>query len=335
TIPGMAVTGNDKVWRKFNFASVTTTKIMVEVTDVAGDNHTQIVEVEAYGPAPPVNVALATNGATVSASGTYPGFATANVNNGDRLGWNFNWWTDHTSDFNPDWIQVDFAGPRTINEIDVVGLQEPWSNPVEPTLELTARYALTNFQVQYWTGTAFVDVPGGSVTGNNKVWRKFTFDSLTTSKIRVTATYVAGDNHTQVVELEAWSPAAGGAEINWLVADQLGTPRLIFDKTGALDKTKHHDYLPFGEEISIGTGGRTAGQGYTGDNVRQKFTSKERDNETGLDYFNARYYASLQGRFNSIDPVTLSPERLGDPQQINLYGHVRNNPSHFIDPVKR
>jgi RHS repeat-associated protein len=117
------------------------------------------------------------------------------------------------------------------------------------------------------------------------------------------------------------------------VTDQLGTPRLIFDKTGALDKTKRHDYLPFGEELAIGTGGRTAAQSYTGDSVRQKFTSKERDNETGLDYFLARYYASLQGRFTSIDPVSLSPERLGDPQQINLYGYVRNNPLYFIDPT--
>ncbi len=39
------------------------------------------------------------------------------------------------------------------------------------------------------------------------------------------------------------------------------------------------------------------------DGVRQKFTSKERDNETGLDYFLARYYGSTAGRFMSIDPL--------------------------------
>ena len=58
-------------------------------------------------------------------------------------------------------------------------------------------------------------------------------------------------------------------------------------KTGSLPNTKRHDYLPFGEELFAGTGGRTTQHGYTGDSVRQKFTRKERDIETGLDYFRA------------------------------------------------
>jgi hypothetical protein len=67
--------------------------------------------------------------------------------------------------------------------------------------------------------------------------------------------------------------------LQWLVADQLGTPRMVFDKTGALVKVKRHDYLPFGEELFAGTGGRTTAQGYSAtDGVRQKFTDKERDN---------------------------------------------------------
>ncbi len=85
--------------------------------------------------------------------------------------------------------------------------------------------------------------------------------------------------------------AGGGTtttEINWLVTDQLGTPRMIFDKTGSLANMRRHDYLPFGEEIFAGTGGRTTKQGYAGDSVRQKFTQKERDIETGLVYFLAK-----------------------------------------------
>jgi RHS repeat-associated protein len=88
---------------------------------------------------------------------------------------------------------------------------------------------------------------------------------------------------------------------SWLVADQLGTPRMVFDETGSLASVKRHDYLPFGEELSVGLSGRTVAQGYSGDGVRQQFTSKERDNETGLDYFVARYYSSTQGRFTSPD----------------------------------
>src|SRR5437762_9986585 len=81
----------------------------------------------------------------------------------------------------------------------------------------------------------------------------------------------------------------------WLVADHLGTPRMIVDKSGSLASVKRHDYLPFGEELFAGTGGRTSQQGYgIGDSVRQKFTQQERDNETGLDYYRARYYGSIQ-----------------------------------------
>jgi RHS repeat-associated protein len=61
-------------------------------------------------------------------------------------------------------------------------------------------------------------------------------------------------------------------------------------------------------------------------------TSKERDNETGLDYFGARYLSSTQGRFTSADPVMIKKARLLDPQRINVYAHVRNNPLKFIDP---
>ena|GEM_PF-3269594 len=62
-------------------------------------------------------------------------------------------------------------------------------------------------------------------------------------------------------------------------------------------------------------------------------TLQERDVETGLDYFGARYYSSVQGRFTSVDPVTVTPERFYDPQQFNLYAYTRNNPLRFIDPT--
>ena len=61
-------------------------------------------------------------------------------------------------------------------------------------------------------------------------------------------------------------------------------------------------------------------------------TSKERDNETGLDYFLARYYSSTQGRFTSVDPIKLTPGRLYQPQRLNLYSYTINNPLNLIDP---
>jgi len=118
--------------------------------------------------------------------------------------------------------------------------------------------------------------------------------------------------------------------VEWLVSDQLGTPRMIFDKTGSLAGTKRHDYLPFGEELFAGSGGRTIPQGYSAsDGVRQQFTQKERDIETGLDYFGARYYASTQGRFTGVDVA--GPD-LRNPQTLNRYQYCLNNPLRHIDP---
>jgi RHS repeat-associated protein len=128
--------------------------------------------------------------------------------------------------------------------------------------------------------------------------------------------------------------AGGGSSeaIHWLVTDHLGTPRIVFDVSGSLATLKRHDYLPFGEELFAGVGGRTTALGYSGDTIRQQFTLKERDVETGLDYFGARYYASVQGRFAGADPLFIEANRLEYPQSWNLYAYTRNNPLRFIDP---
>jgi RHS repeat-associated protein len=126
--------------------------------------------------------------------------------------------------------------------------------------------------------------------------------------------------------------AEPAAEIKWLVADHLGTPRIIIDKTGLLANVKRHDYLPFGEELLAGTGGRTLAQGYSGDNIRQKFTSYEQDNETGLSYAKHRYYSTALGRFSSIDPM-LGSGNVWDPASWNRYTYCLNRPSIFTDPL--
>jgi RHS repeat-associated protein len=115
-----------------------------------------------------------------------------------------------------------------------------------------------------------------------------------------------------------------------MVSDQLGTPRMVIDKTGSLAGVVRHDYFPFGEEIQPDGSWRNSAHGYGAvDNVRQKFTGKERDDETGLDYFLARYYAAQQGRFTSVD---LGPFTPADPQNWNRYTYVQNNPLKFRDP---
>ena len=69
---------------------------------------------------------------------------------------------------------------------------------------------------------------------------------------------------------------------------------------------------------------------------RSRSTGKERDAESGNDYFGARYYASSVGRFMSpdwsakVEPVPYS--KLDDPQSLNLYAYVGNNPLSRVDP---
>ncbi|HSE29955.1 MAG TPA: RHS repeat-associated core domain-containing protein [Pyrinomonadaceae bacterium] len=63
-------------------------------------------------------------------------------------------------------------------------------------------------------------------------------------------------------------------------------------------------------------------------------TQKERDVETGLDYFLARYYSSTQGRFTSVDPM-LSSAKTYRPESWNRYSYCYNNPLKYLDPDGR
>src|SRR6185312_12257730 len=107
----------------------------------------------------------------------------------------------------------------------------------------------------------------------------------------------------------------------FLSTDHLGSTRLVTDENG--NTVSRHGYIPFGEEIQANSGGRDGSFG-TFDFVNQKFTGKERDQETGLDYFGARYYGSTMGRFMSPDDG--SDQNPGNPQSWNLYSYGRNNP---------
>jgi len=109
--------------------------------------------------------------------------------------------------------------------------------------------------------------------------------------------------------------------VDYYFADHLGTARVVTNSAGTvLDDS---DFYPFGGERAYSSG---SGNNY-------KFTSKERDSESGLDNFGARYMSSSMGRFVSADPITVTPGRVVDPQQLNLYSYVRNNPLRLVDPT--
>jgi RHS repeat-associated protein len=66
---------------------------------------------------------------------------------------------------------------------------------------------------------------------------------------------------------------------------------------------------------------------------RSPSTGKERDSESGNDYFGARYYASSMGRFMTPDPMGMTYADRTNPQSLNLYSYVLNNPPTKIDPT--
>ncbi len=112
----------------------------------------------------------------------------------------------------------------------------------------------------------------------------------------------------------------------WIHSDHLGTPRVKTNAAGQVRKNgsnvEDRDwYYPYGQQINAPT-----------DNAKRRFTGQERDTESGLDYFGARYYSPGQGRFCSPDPIAVTPNRLQDPQALNLYSYVRNSPLAFVDP---
>jgi hypothetical protein len=228
-VPGGNVIGNRNVWRRLKFTSINTSKIRVLVNNALA-SYSRIVEVEAYTPG--VNVALAANGGTASASSSYSGsFPAAGVNNGDRLGTNWGsggGWNDATPNIYPDWVQINFSSTQSINEIDVFTLQDNYSNPVTPTLTTQfSQYGIIDFQIQYWTGSVWVDVPGGYVIGNRNVWRQFLFASVTTSAIRVQVNNALG-GYSRITEIEAYqSGAASGSNVTrdiWIALRADGLP---------------------------------------------------------------------------------------------------------------
>ncbi len=123
-------------------------------------------------------------------------------------------------------------------------------------------------------------------------------------------------------------------KINYHTPDHLGSPRVLTDATGAV--ISRRDNLPFGEQLDATFGGRANVTGYSpsNDNVKQHFTGYFNDQETGLDFAQARYFNSGLGRFMSRDTFR-GEEHLENPQKWNQYAYVINNPLRYSDPDGR
>lgn len=127
--------------------------------------------------------------------------------------------------------------------------------------------------------------------------------------------------------------ALGGPELDlhYYHEDHLGSASLVTAADGSL--LEETAFYPFGEprnQFKTSKGEATLPNPYL-------FSQKERDAESGLQYFEARYLAATLARFNRVDPMVENPpdEAIADPQLLNAYSYARNNPLVLVDPDGR
>jgi len=126
-----------------------------------------------------------------------------------------------------------------------------------------------------------------------------------------------------------FSVTARAAEVTYYHTDAMGTPLAISHAQGKV--VWKGDYLPFGEEYDIVS---------NPEKNKRRFVGKEKDEESGLHYFGARYMDEKSGRFISPDPVyAVDPATsktntalLTNPLRLNRYVYGLNNPYRYVDP---
>ena len=111
-----------------------------------------------------------------------------------------------------------------------------------------------------------------------------------------------------------------GNAIYYYMRDHLGSTSVVTAALGTI--MAEYDYRPYGGETDVTN---TIPQSY-------KFTGKERDSESALDYFGTRHYAASLGRFIQPDGLFADQDESA-PQSWNLYTYVRNNPLNGTDPT--
>jgi RHS repeat-associated protein len=193
------------------------------------------------------------------------------------------------------------------------------------------------------TNTVYVYDSAGNRVGEGTSTASPFSCSLSSTVFTVTKGFVVGLNGEQLTETNGgrgWThtnvfasrkllATYYGSDLYFAINDWLGTKRA---EMGTLSPSCLSSYfsLPFGNTPLPPSGNCSV------DATEHHFTGKERDTESGNDYFGARYYASSMGRFMSPDwaaqeePVPYA--NLDDPQSLNLYAYVRNNPLTRNDP---
>ena len=198
-------------------------------------------------------------------------------------------------------------------------------------MSMTERLSENSRQGLEGLQAAFCPEPIGTKY-NNTSW----FTALLDAESRKNSTYYVYNALGQLAAEYSNDSVQPGT--SYLFTDMLGSVRTITDASGNVIEC--YDYLPFGRILGSGDNNRIAAgchltvpTNVASSAVSEKFTGQKRDNETGLDYFGARYMSSPLGRFMSPDPFMASAS-VYDPQSWNRYVYARNNPLRYNDPLE-
>ncbi|MDH3528872.1 MAG: hypothetical protein OEQ28_04850 [Acidobacteriota bacterium] len=115
--------------------------------------------------------------------------------------------------------------------------------------------------------------------------------------------------------------------VHYGTEDHLGSPRLLTDRDGKV--ISRRDFYPFGEDLNSSE--RASDLGYRPDEVKERFTRYENDEEIDLEFAQARYYSNEIGRFTTVDPLRKSAT-IEDPQSWNRFAYVLNRVTIATDP---
>jgi RHS repeat-associated protein len=199
-------------------------------------------------------------------------------------------------------------------------------------------------------------VASPSLSGGPAVWTQYLYDAdgnrvakgtistlscdATTNGFTATAAYILGMSGEQMTELDAdgggnlaWVHtnifAGGGLQatydtngLHFQLSDWLGSRRVQTNYAGTTEMS--YQSMPFGDMLTSipNPGCLPADNCYSEDPTEHHFTGKERDGESGNDYFGARYYASSMGRWMSPDPSGIAYGNPYNPQSLNLYSYA-------------
>jgi len=115
-----------------------------------------------------------------------------------------------------------------------------------------------------------------------------------------------------------------GTQLFYYASDQINSTRIVTDSSGTVVYAAAHE--PYGGIQKTWV---------TTYDPALKFSGKQRDAESDLDYFGARYYDRSLYRFLSVDPVIPGGAAMDSPQRWNLYSYCGNNPLTYLDPDGR